>query len=493
MITDKPDVIIIKPGGQKKVYGNLNAFNLTAIEPPLWGALIAGHLRWYNFKVAMIDEEVWGWSHTETAKYANYLDPIAIIISVSGSNPQASTMNMDEAISLIKEIQNFTFTRSTILHGLHPSALPERSLRESNADFIVKGEGFRALPDLINRIKNGNTTKLDINGVHYLDHDDRYVSNIYAHVHNRLDELPIPAWDLLPMENYRAHNWHCMDDINNRQPYGVIYTSLGCPYSCNFCCINAMFGKPSIRYLGVEKVLEQIDFLVENYGIKNIKIMDELFALNENRTVKICDAIAKRKYDLNMWAYGRVTSVTDRMLNSMRGAGIKLVAYGMESGSDYILDGVSKNSSVEDIWKAVRMTYDADMRVGANFIFGLPKDDFHSMQETLSLAIEINAEWVNFYSAMAYPGSKLYDDMISRNVQLPKEWISYSQYSYECEPLATEYLSSADVLEFRDYAFQTYFTNPRYLNRMSAFYGEDIVTHIKDMTSHKLKRKILGD
>ena len=88
-----------------------------------------------------------------------------------------------------------------------------------------------------------------------------------------LDEIPMPAWDLLPMEKYRAHNWHCFDHIEERQPYAVLYTSLGCPFDCSFCCINALFGKHMIRYRSLDKVIAELDFLVNTYGIKNIKII----------------------------------------------------------------------------------------------------------------------------------------------------------------------------------------------------------------------------
>ncbi|MHC4062628.1 MAG: B12-binding domain-containing radical SAM protein, partial [Planctomycetota bacterium] len=130
------------------------------------------------------------------------------------------------------------------------------------------------LAELVNALKAGDDA-LEIKGLWYR-RDGQIVSNPQPDVFANLDELPMPAWDLLPMKKYRAHNWHCFGNITTREPYGVIYTSLGCPFNCSFCCINAIFGKRGIRHRSPEKVVDEIDFLVNNFGIRNIKIIDEM-------------------------------------------------------------------------------------------------------------------------------------------------------------------------------------------------------------------------
>jgi len=294
---------------------------------------------------------------------------------------------------------------------------------------------------------------------------------------------------LIPHEKYRAHNWHCLADIHHRQPYGVIYTSLGCPFHCSFCCIHALFGKPGIRYRSAQKVIEEIDFLVKTFNIRHFKIADELFTLDERHVTEICNSIIDRKYDLNIWAYARPDTVTSRMLKKMKKAGIHWLAYGFESANQKVLDNVHKYRTVEKIMDTIKKTDDEGIHVLANFMFGLPGDDFHSMQETLCLALTINAPWANFYATMAYPGSKLYQDAIVRGTPLPQTWAAYSPYSDAALPLPTRYLSAADVLNFRDYAFHTYFTNPFYLSKIKPWFGNDAVTHVRSMTKHKLIRK----
>jgi radical SAM superfamily enzyme YgiQ (UPF0313 family) len=127
-----------------------------------------------------------------------------------------------------------------------------------------------------------------------------------------------------------------------------------------------------------------------------------------------------------------------------------------------------------------------------NFIFGLPDDDRRSMQETLDMAVELDCEMVNFYAAMAYPGSPLYEMAQQQGWRLPERWDHYSQHAYETLPLPTKHLSAEEVLRFRDEAWLTYFTRPGYLDRVSKTFGPDVVDHFKTLTGIRLKRRLLN-
>jgi radical SAM superfamily enzyme YgiQ (UPF0313 family) len=487
----KLDILFVKPGSQKQLYGNLSAFKLTAIEPPLWGALLAGFMREKGYTIDLADAEVEGWSYEETARKIADADATLTVIVASGSNPSASTMNMTGIRHILTHLKDDAPELTTVIFGLHPSALPQRTMEEEPTDFVIQGEGFHTLPALIDAIKSGKPTK-DIPGLWQRDGEAIVPSTIPPLCEN-LDELPRSAWDLLPMADYRAHNWHCFDNIHNRTPYAVIYTSLGCPFRCTFCCINALFGKNTIRYRSAKSVVEEIDFLVENWGVRNIKIMDEMFAMNEKRTVELCDAIIDRGHDLNFWSYARVNTVTPLMLKKMKQAGVNWVGYGFESGDPEVLKGVSKGYDANKVAEIVKMTEDAGLYIGANFIFGLPDDTLDSMQRTLDMAIDINAELANFYCTMAYPGSQLYDEALEKGWPLPETWQGYSQYAYDALPLPTKYLSGPEVLAFRDKAFKGYFSRPEYLAKIRKTFGADTEEHVANMLKTDLKRKYLEE
>ncbi len=484
------DLLLVNPGNMKQLYGKLGS-SLAGIEPPLWCGLIAGFIRQYGYSVKIIDADAENWSPEYTAKKIAEYNPLLTEIMVLGTNPSASSTPkmtvVRETITVLKKIAPHI---KIILSGLHPSALPERTLREEEVEFVCQGEGFYTILQLLEVLKSGKKTDTyKVDGLWYIK-DGKVISNPPAPLIKNLDELPFVAWDLLPMDKYRAHNWHCFEDLSSRYSYAVIYTSLGCPFNCTYCNIHALYnGKPGIRFRSSEKVVEEIDFLVSNYKIKNLKILDELFAIREDRVMDICDLIIQGGYDLNIWAYARVDTVNERMLKKMKQAGINWIAFGFESANRKVRQDVSKRITQERIQKAVEMTHDAGIYIMGNFIFGLPEDDIETMQETLNMAKKFNFEYINFYMAMAYPGSQLYEDALREGIKLPEKWDGYAQYSEETLPLPTKYLSSTEVLQFRDKAFVEYFTNPGYLEMINKKFGSKVVKHIEEMLKQKICRK----
>jgi radical SAM superfamily enzyme YgiQ (UPF0313 family) len=134
-----------------------------------------------------------------------------------------------------------------------------------------------------------------------------------------------------------------------------------------------------------------------------------------------------------------------------------------------------------------------DINIGANYIFGFPDDDKKSMQETLDLALELNTEFANFYPCQALPGSSLYRTAIQNGWELPTEYAGYAFLSYEAQPLPTKFLSAAQVVSFRDQAWQTYFTHEPYLQLVESKFGKQQRINVEELAKIKLRRRILGD
>jgi anaerobic magnesium-protoporphyrin IX monomethyl ester cyclase len=245
----------------------------------------------------------------------------------------------------------------------------------------------------------------------------------------------------------------------------------------------------SYRRWSPQSVIAQIDELVNEYGVRNIKFADEIFVLNPRHVVGICDLITERGYDLNIWAYARVDSVREEMVEKLKRAGVNWLAFGIEAASERVRDDARKGFDQGKVYKAIEMVRAAGINVIGNFIFGLPEDDLETMQATLDLALELNCEFANFYCAMAYPGSQLYDVALQEGWPLPKEWSGYSQLSVDTLPLPTRYLSASEVLHFRDHAFQVYFNSPKYLDMITRKFGPETAQHIREMASHRLVRK----
>lgn len=250
-----------------------------------------------------------------------------------------------------------------------------------------------------------------------------------------------------------------------------------------------------LRTWSPDNVIAQIDRLVRDYGVTNIKIPDEMFVLNRRHVIGICDRIIERGYRLNIWAYARVDTVQDEVLAKLARAGFTWLGLGIESGSQHVRDGVEKGRFGErDIVATVDKIRSYGIHVAANYIFGLPDDTMESMRATLDLALTLNTEWANFYCAMAYPGSPLYDLAKQKHWTLPDDeggpgWIGYAQHAYECSPLPTDSLTATQVLAFRDRAFMEYFTHPDYLGMLRQTFGAQVATHAEGMCRHQVRRR----
>ncbi len=496
------NLVIINPANRKRIYQSL-ATNLTAVEPPVWAGLMATYVRQQGYSVAIIDMSADNLSPQEAAERVQDLKPTLVAVSVYGHQPSASTQVMPGASVVTTAVKQLMPEQKVVLIGGHVAALPERTMREEDCDFVAAGEGLVTLAGLIEALATTNPDFSKILDLYWRDDAGQIQVNPPAPLMQHLDaEIPGIAWDLLPMDKYRAHNWHCFGDLQ-REPYAAIYTTLGCPYHCSFCCIQAPFKNGektagmkaevnSYRFWSVEHVLNEIGFLVNTYGVRNIKIADEMFVLNKRHVLGIANGIIERGYDVNIWAYTRVDTVKDDMIDTMKRAGINWLAFGIEAASEQVRDEVQKGVAQADIYRIIRQVQAGGINIIGNYIFGLPEDDYSTMQATLDMALDLNTEFANFYSAMAYPGSELYTRAVQQGLQLPDNWTGYSQHAVDTLPLPTNYLSPGEVLKFRDQAFMEYFTGERYLNMVEARFGVETRAHIVDMTSHKLEREFVA-
>ncbi|MBF0121976.1 MAG: radical SAM protein [Candidatus Omnitrophica bacterium] len=411
--------VLIKPNAKKKQYGKV--VHLSAIEPPVWLALLA-------------------------KRY-----PSSRIIDMEAEN-------MDEG-DLIKALSAIDVERCVILAtGSHPSA----HIQQTEAAEKVKA----AVSSL------GNVPV-----------------EIFDHLPFNPVEMGAIDWALLPLEKYRAHNWHAWG--RKDKTYGATFASISCPFTCEFCCVKDFY-KSSYQQRAPELVVEDIRSAVRR-GVTNFKMMDELFAVDNKGVHAVCDLLAASGLgkEINIWAYARIDTVNALLLKKLRAAGVCWLAYGIESGNEEIRRSIVKgkfdNQKIRDV---IQMTKDADINIVGNYMFGFWDDTQATMRETLDFAKELNCEYANLYCVTVYKGSKLYDDMKARGVDLPERGDEFAQMSPAFKPVPTKYLSGRDVLRLRDAAFNEYFGNEAYLSMMCARFGKPVVEEIRSMLSINIREKV---
>ena len=493
------DVLFVHPNAAHKIYQDL-AKDYSAIEPPIWAGMLANHCRVKGFSVNILDAEALRLNDQEAAKRIAASRARVVCFVVYGQQPSASSQNMAGAVGLADLVKSAASESKIVFVGGHIAALSREVLeRHPSIDFVCQNEGVYTISGLLQtNLKDGLEKVL---GLGYR-RDATVCLNPPSPIVAKADlprDLPGVAWDLLPMDNYRTALWHSYSNGSKRQPFAAIYTSLGCPMKCSFCMINIINrqenefsdGSAVFRYWEPEHIIKDFDYFASK-GITNIKIADELFVLNQNHFMKLCQLIIARGHQFNIWCYSRVDTVKDQYLETLKKAGVNWLALGIESGNARVRKDVTKGRFGDlDIRNIVGKIREYGINVIGNYIFGLPEDDLDSMQMTLDLAIEMNTEEANFYSAMAYPGSPLYGFARQEGWQLPQTYDGFSQHSYTCRPLPTKHLTAAQVLAFRDEAWMKYHTNPKFLELLKTKFGQVAVDETLRSTRIKLKRKIL--
>lgn len=509
------DVLFISPGNASEIYQDL-ATDYSSIEPPTWALLLAESCRSIGFKVGLIDVNAERLLNKTVIERIFATSPRLLCFVVYGQNVNAGTVSMSGAIKLANDIKEANISIPIAFLGSHMQSLPLKTLKEEKSiDIVFTNEGVYALRTLLKKNKIDINDLYDVKGIGFRRGDILYLTPPEQLVpQNRMDiDLPGYAWDLLPykktpLDIYRSPMWHANYDHNKRTPYATLYTSLGCKFGCNFCMINILnrtdndpIGVASnykiMRYWSKEFVIRQIDKLT-SMGIYTIRITDEMFMLDPNHYIPICEELVKKDYvdNLLMWTYSRIDTVAKNpeTLHLLRKAGFKWLCLGIESGDQNIRFEVSKGKFKNvDIKNIVESIHNAKIEILANYLFGLPDDDMDSMKKTLDLSLELCTSGWNAYAVMPLPGSKLYKNALESGYEMPKEYIGYSFHSYTTVPMPTKHLTSAQVLRFRDDAYRIYHTHPKFLQRIEEKFGKESVNNIIKMSNIKLKRKILGD
>ena len=221
------DVLLVNPGSRSAVYQELGD-RYSAIEPPSLAGLFATYLRKHGLSVAIVDAPALNLSPTGVARaiHDNF-HPVLIVMVVYGFQPSASTQNMTAAGETCAVIKQLRGDWRIMMTGTHPAALPERAMVEEAIDFVCDREGPETILQTAQALKAGATDFAKIPSLWYRD-GSAIRSNPHGQLMDDLDgEMPAVAWDLLPMDQYRAHNWHCFEDIARRAPYISMHTSLG--------------------------------------------------------------------------------------------------------------------------------------------------------------------------------------------------------------------------------------------------------------------------
>ncbi len=293
-----------------------------------------------------------------------------------------------------------------VVGGSVASPMPGFVLRHTLADIACVGEGEETITNLAESLENGMDLA-SVKGIAFR-RDDTLVQTPQRELNSELDSIPFPAWDLFQIKRYIKNSYlvKCPSKSMN------IIASRGCPYQCTFCYRN--FGR-SYRYRSVNNVIAEIEALIDRYDVRHFEFQDELFALNDKYVTEFCNELIRRKLAITWRCLGRVNLVDYDVLMLMKEAGCHWLGFGIESGSQAMLDSMKKQTSPEQAANAISLARKAGISVSGTFVIGMPGETKETIKETVEFCKATRVHNTPFFP-VPYPGTALYENLKSQGL-----------------------------------------------------------------------------
>lgn len=355
---------------------------------PLGMTYIAAILRKHRIPVKILDPIPEGYGFEDALQYARNFD--VIIITLAASNAQGA-------------YRFFTYLKDKVrvFLGTHATALADYILAKGYCDIVVRGEPEYTV---LETIRNLHSLE-NIAGISF-SKEGKVWKNPNRPLIEDLDELPFPARDLVDNTKY-----HIVSFPN--KPTALVLTSRGCPFECTFCASH-LFYQRRRRVRSPEKVVLEVEEIVNKYGIDHLCFIDDTFTIGEKSVIHLCRLLQAKQLDLKWICLGRVDTVTEPMLHEMQKAGCQEIIYGIESASAAVLEKTKKNITLQQTERAVELTKSLGMRISLFFMFGNPGDTLESIRQTSKLARKLNPNFASFNIATPDPGTPIFESIKDR-------------------------------------------------------------------------------
>lgn len=330
-------------------------------------------------------------------------------------NTVAASLYNDISVAGLIKKENPSIFITTI--GLHATALPESILDSGSCvDSVIIGEPDWTIINLAEAIQNKKPLE-SIKNLSYISNGKITTTEMNT---NWLDinSLPMPAWEFFNLKKYLLPF--------SRKPFLLVTTSRGCPYECSFCPIWIYYGRTP-RFRAPKKIVDEIEYDIKKFSITDFLFWSESFTLNEEHVTEICNEILRRGLKINWMCNSRVDNVNQKMLALMRRAGCWLIGFGVESGTQEILDRTNKKITLETIKNAIDMAHSEKLTVVGHIIIGLPEETEESIKKTINFAINSHLDFAQFYCAVPFPGSKLYEEAVRNKWLVSSNWNLFEQ------------------------------------------------------------------
>ncbi len=434
---------------QDVAYGNYS-FKAGNAAFPYGTASIARYIGDRGSEVAYLDPAM---MRMELRDYVRFLQENRFdVIGIS-----ATTLQIDFAIDTFRIVKEQIPQTRTVLGGIHGTLMPAETMESCEAlDFLVMREGEKPFQRLLECLKeNHHESAGKINGV-CSRKGNQVVINPYDPGDRLLpEEIPIPRFDMLPMERYVAQI-----TFSKAFPTYSVMASRGCPFQCTFCNGNDVFGR-KVRHKPIETVLEEIRILKENYGAKGIMFHDSTFTVNKKWLLSFCRTYKNSQLKLPWSCNSRADTIDENLALEMKQAGCWLVSFGIESGKQKSLDLIEKGTTVEQNERAVKLCLKKGLSVNTNYILCLPEETTADVRYTIAFARKLGNHLASFNLPVPFPVTGL-RETCSRTGILRKDakWSDYQGWNFNNPVYINPLIGKDNMKKLRNKAYLSFYLNP---------------------------------
>lgn len=431
--------------GMKKSAGNTMPLNLAYLASYLLSKI--------NCDIKIMDCETEGMGYKEIEESVIQYKPDVVGITTL-------TPPMKHVVQITRIVKNIKPDCRVVLGGVHPTAFPEKTIEESGADFAVTGEGEITFYEIVKGVAENNLNPKEILGICYRDKDGRIIKNKPRPYIENLDFIPFPARQLYDLKKYYSAPTKKVSDEPMVTP---ILTSRGCAFKCVHCISNVLWSRV-VRFRSADNVIAEIEECVNKYGIREFNVLDDTFTLKKDRLMEICRKIIDKNLKIFWICFSRVNTIDEEMAEIMYKAGCRKISFGLESGSQKILDLMHKNATVKMGRKAVQAIRKHKIEAHASFMFGNLGETKETIRETINFAKSLDIDNATFFITSPLPGTYLYKVAKEKGyINENTKWEEFAPLTNTHPILVQDNVSEAELIYWQKKAFKEFYLRPKYI------------------------------
>lgn len=421
-------------------------YKVNKLVPPQGLGYLASVLLEEGHSVAILDMEALQIEWSDLPVYLNGTRPD--VVGIHATTPVSPFITRCATI-----VKDHCPDATVVVGGPHATLLPAEVLTTvPQVDYVLRGEAELTMRSLVRHLADeGPVTDVDaIPGIGFRNCTGPIISRQVPRIDD-LDALPLPAYDLLPMEAYY--------ETGTEGRVCSIMSTRGCPYSCVYCSAPVLYGH-KYRCRSAQTIAREMQVLSSQHGAEHVIFYDAAFAIDRTRVERLCHEIGKSALPLTWRVRIRADSVNEPVLRAMKGAGCVSLSIGVETASQRLLDALNKRCTIRDITDAFRMAKELGFRTVGYFMFGIPGETRQEAYATIEFAKRLDPDWALFSVATPLPGTALFDAVKDRITT--RDWSRF-KFNTNTPAVSCNGMSTGELSALVDHAYQSFYLRDEWL------------------------------